>query len=149
MLEWEIDNFERDLALHNARLQSDGQMDKVDRLLTDSLAIKILAMTIGRELTVQDIKDNLEVSIVTCYGVVKQLRDVGLLVEIGKSRTSTHGLSTLYTAAIKTSLIRLTDGRLEILYIFKDGTVRSRTEAVYDEEKLGAFKKRRAMKGLE
>lgn len=142
MLEWEIDGIEKDIAIHQARLHLENQFDRVDKLLTDSLAIKILAMAIGRELTVQEIKDNLDVSIVTCYGVVKQLRDVGLLVEVGKSRTSTHGLSTLYTSTIKTSLIRLTDGRLEILYIFKDGSVKARVEQIFDEEKTKPSRRR-------
>lgn len=146
MLEWEIDGLEKDLALHSARVRVDERLDKVDLLLTDSLALKILAMTIGKELTVQEIKDNLEVSIVTCYGVVKQLRDVGLLVEVGKSRTSTHGLSTLYTSTLKTSLLRLTDGRLEIIYIFKDGTVRARAVPVLDEVKLESSRKKRSVK---
>jgi Fe2+ or Zn2+ uptake regulation protein len=146
MLEWELGDFEKDNAIHEARLQFDQNLEKIDQLMTDSLAIKIVAMTITRDLTVQEIKDNLDVSIVTCYGVVKQLRDVGLLAEVGKSRTSTHGLSTLYTATIKTSLIRLTEGRLEMLYIFKDGTVRSRVEQVFDEKKLESSRKRRPVK---
>jgi len=146
MLEWELDDFEKDNAIHKARMQSEGRIEEIDQLLTDSLALKILAMTIGRALTVQDIKDNLEVSIVTCYGVVKQLRDVGLLVEVGKSRTSAHGLSILYTSTLKTSLIRLTGGYLEVFYVFKDGTVRSRIEQVFDESKLGSSKKRRPVK---
>ena len=143
MLEWEIGNLEKDMAIHMARLQLESNIERVDRLLTDSLALKILAMSIGRELTVQEMKDNLDVSIVTCYAVVKDLRDTGLLVEVGKSRTSTHGLSTLYTSTIKTSLIRLTDGKLEILYIFKDGSVRARVEQIYDEEKARPSKRRR------
>ncbi len=143
MLEWEIDEFEKSDSVRKARKLSEGSMDKIDRLLTDSLAIKILAMTIGRELTVQDIKDNLDVSIVTCYTVVKQLRDVGLLIEVGKSRTSTHGLSTLYTSTLKTSMIRLTGGYIEIFYIFDDGTVLTRIEQVFDQSKLGSSRKRR------
>jgi transposase len=143
MLEWEFDDFEKENAVHKARLLSEGRIDEVDKLLTDSLALKILAMTIGRALTVQDIKDNLDVSIVTCYGVVKQLRDVGLLVEVGKARTSAHGLSTLYASTLKTSLIRLTGGYIEMFYIFRDGTVRSRIEQVFDEKKLGGLRKKR------
>lgn len=143
MLEWEIDEFERSDSVRKARKLSEGATDKIDQLLTDSLAIKILAMTIGRELTVQDIKDNLEVSIVTCYAIVKQLRDVGLLIELGKSRTSAHGLSTLYTSTLKTSMIRLTGGHLEMLYVFNDGSVLSRIEQVFDESKLGSSRKRR------
>jgi len=142
MLEWEIDEYEKNIAVHSARKLSEGSIDRIDRLLTDSLALKILAMTIGRELTVQDIKDNLEVSIVTCYAVVKQLREVGLLIEAGKSRTSTHGLSTLYTSTLKTSMIRLAGGYIEIFYIFSDGTVRSRVEQVFDENKAGSARKR-------
>ena len=143
MLEWEIDEFERSDSVRRARKLSEGAIDKIDQLLTDSLAIKILAMTIGRELTVQDIKDNLDVSIVTCYAIVKQLRDVGLLIEVGKSRTSAHGLSTLYTSTLKTSMIRLTGGHIEVLYMFNDGTVMSRIERVFDENKLGSSRKRR------
>jgi hypothetical protein len=146
MLEWEFDDFEKDNAVHKARMLSEGRIDEIDQLLTDSLAIRILAMTIGRSLTVQDIKDNLDVSIVTCYGVVKQLCDVGLLVEVGKSRTSAHGLSILYTSTLKTSLIRMTGGYLEMFYIFRDGTVRSRIEQVFDEGKLGSSKKQRPVK---
>lgn len=147
MLEWEIDVLEKDAALHQARLRFDGSAEKVDKLLTDSLAVKILAMTIGRELTVQEIKDNLDVSIVTCYTAVKQLREVGLLVEVGKSRTSTHGLSTLYTSTIKASLIRLTSGHVEVLYLFRDGSVRTRTEQVFDEERLEASRRKRPVRG--
>gem|GEM_PF-3127035 len=143
MMEWEIDALEKDAALHMARLRFDDRGEDADELLTDSLATKILAMTIGRELTVQEIKDNLDVSIVTCYTMVKRLREVGLMVEAGKSRTSTHGLSTLYTSTIKTSLIRLTNGRIEVLYVFKDGSVRTRVEEVLDESKLEASKRKR------
>jgi hypothetical protein len=149
MLEWELDDFEKDIVIHKARLRSEGRIDEIDQLLTDSLALKILAMTIGRELTVQDIKDNLDVSIVTCYGVVKQLREVGLLVEVGKSRTSTHGLSILYTSTLKTSLIRLTGGYIETFYVFNDGTVRSRIEQVFEEDRLGGSKKKRPVKNPE
>lgn len=146
MLEWEMDEFEKHNAVQKARRLSERSFDKIDQLLTDSLALRILAMSIGRELTVQDIKDNLEVSIVTCYGIVKQLREVGLLIEAGKSRTSAHGLSTLYTSTLRTSMIRLTGGYLEIFYVFNDGTVRSRVEQVFDEDKLGRFGKRHTVK---
>lgn len=143
MLEWEIDEYEKNIAARRARKLSEEAIETIDQLLTDSLALKILAMTIGRELTVQDIKDNLEVSIVTCYAVVKQLREVGLLIEAGKSRTSTHGLSTLYTSTLKTSMIRLTGGHIEIFYIFNDGTVFSRIEQVFDGSKLGSSRRKR------
>jgi hypothetical protein len=143
MLEWEMDEFERSDAVRNARRLSEGAIEEIDQLLSDSLVIRILAMTIGRELTVQDIKDNLDVSIVTCYSVVKQLRDVGLLIEVGKSRTSTHGLSTLYTSTLKSTMIRLNGGYIELFYVFNDGAVISRKEQVFDESKLGSSRKRR------
>ena len=145
MLEWEMDEFEKHNAVQKARRLSERSFDKIDQLLTDSLALRILAMSIGRELTVQDIKDNLDVSIVTCYGIVKQLREVGLLIEAGKSRTSAHGLSH-YTLHSKDKHDPLVGSHLEIFCVFNDGTVRSRIEQVFDEDKLGRFGKRHSVK---
>ena len=74
----------------------------ISEVVADPLALRILSMTISKNLSVQDIAANLEVSVVTVYNLVKKLKGLGLLVEVGGSRTSSHGVSTLYTSVIRT-----------------------------------------------
>ncbi len=114
----------------------------ISEVVSDPLALRILSMTISKNLSVQDIAANLEVSVVTVYNLVKKLKGLGLLVEVGGSRTSSHGVSTLYTSVIRTGSVVIKDGILEVLMVFKDGSSFTSGTKVFDENKTVSRKKK-------
>ncbi len=97
--------------------------EELSKVVLDPLSLNVIAMCIGKRLTVQEMALNLDVSAVTLYALVKELRETGMLVEAGSRRTSAHGTSKLYTSIVKGGSIVLREGCIEIECLYRDGTV--------------------------
>lgn len=112
---------DEDIAIHDAIRVAESKKEELIDAILDPLALKTIAMTIGRSLSVKDIGRHLGTSSVTTYKLVGDLKDLGLLAQTPKLRTSTHGRAIGYTATVKSGFIDLRDGCLEIHCISKEG----------------------------
>jgi hypothetical protein len=113
-----IDN---EISIHDAIRLAESRESELANTILDPYSLKIIAMTIGRSLSVKDLTEYLGVSIVTGYSLVERLTEIGLLAPTEKLRTSTHGRAIGYTATVKSGSIELRDGRLEIHCNSKEG----------------------------
>lgn len=112
---------DEELAIHDAILVAESKKDILIDAILDPLALKAIALTIGRSLSVKHLSENLGISNVTTYGLVRNLTDLGLMAKTPKLRTSTYGRAIGYTATVKSGYIDLRDGCLEIHCISKEG----------------------------
>ena len=112
---------DEELAIHNAIMVAESRKVELIDAILDPLALKAIAMTIGRSLSVKDLSVHLGISNVKTYDIVGNLTDLGLMARTPKLRTSTHGRAIGYTATVKSGYIDLRDGRLEIHCISKEG----------------------------
>ncbi|HEY3421176.1 MAG TPA: hypothetical protein VGK23_11550 [Methanomassiliicoccales archaeon] len=110
-----------DCCIHNAIRVAESKESELADIILDPYSLKVVAMTIGRSLSVKEITDHLGVSIVTSYSIVQRLTEIGLLVPTEKLRTSTHGRPIGYTSTVKSGSIELRDGCLEIRCNSKEG----------------------------
>lgn len=113
---------EENSIYHAIRVAESRGQELCDAIL-DPWTLKIVAMTIGRSLSVKEIGSNLGISSVSCYKNVERLVEYGLLAPTPKLRTSTHGRAIGYTATVKSGSITLKDGQLEILCNSKEGKI--------------------------
>jgi len=97
--------------------------EELAELAMGPMTMKIVAMTIGRKLTVQELSEKLGISMVSCYNIVNKLTELGFLACTEKIRTSTHGRANGYTAIAKSGYINVRDGCIEICFNYKDGHV--------------------------
>jgi hypothetical protein len=135
-------NVDNDDAIRIGIEMAERNKEALSELLMDPLVLKLVSMTIGRNLTVQDISVNLNVSIVTSYNLVKKMRGLGILVEIGGSRTSTRGVSALYTSIIRSGSIQLKDTAIELQFVFKDGSQFTIKKQVFNQRKIEVHKRK-------
>ncbi len=114
---------EADDALHEAIGTAYDNIDLLSGQVLDPLTLNVIAMTSVRPMTVRQIARGLGVSEVTTYSLVNRLHRLGILVEVGKHRTSTHGASKLYSTIVKNGTIAIKDGGIEVICVYRDGSV--------------------------
>jgi hypothetical protein len=112
---------DKEISIYNAIRIAETKESELADVILDPNTLKVVAMTIGRSLSVKDLANHLGVSIVTSYNTVERLTEIGLLAPTEKLRTSTHGRAIGYTSTVKSGNIELKDGRLEIHCNSKEG----------------------------
>lgn len=137
---------DKDNSIYNAIRIAESRENELADVILDPNTLKVVAMTIGRSLSVKDITDHLGVSIVTSYNIVDRLTEIGLLAPTEKLRTSTHGRAIGYTSTVKSGSIELKDGRLEIHCNSKEGR-ECFAKNVFDKSDLGSNERMKGTKG--
>ncbi len=108
--------------------------EKLAEIAMHPMTLKIVAMTIGRSMTVQELSERLGISMVAGYKIIENLAELGFLAEAGKVRTSTHGRALSYTSIVKNGYINIRDGCIEVCCNYKDGYKCFQEDYLFEDE---------------
>lgn len=101
------------------------QNEKLLRFLVNPDVLGILSIAGRKSLTVSDMARKLGLPLATCYKLVEQMVDFGLMARVGITRTSSRGRAANYISSIKSVNLRMTEMRLEAVISWKNGTTQS------------------------
>jgi hypothetical protein len=73
-------------------------------------------------MTIEKISSLLSIPKVTCYKQVSRLKYAGVISKGPGIRTSTHGISSLYTSALESYSVTVSTEQVEATINWKDGT---------------------------
>jgi predicted transcriptional regulator len=109
-----------------ALLEAIQRMNKQDRkeiaqIVIDPMALFILGVTSKRCLTINDISPAVNLPIATCYKLVYQMENMGLMTKSGVSRTSGRGKAATYTSILKTLNLEVKNGAISLVVTWKNG----------------------------
>jgi predicted transcriptional regulator len=102
------------------KLATDKKDDLADSMINPSI-LEILALTVRKEMTVNDLASFLGIPLTTCYKLVERMTNLGILAETGYIRTSARGRAATYTATIKTVSINAGSGKVAMDMTWKNG----------------------------
>ncbi|MDD1748210.1 MAG: hypothetical protein LUQ16_10655 [Methanomassiliicoccales archaeon] len=85
-------------------------------------------------MTVNDISHHLNLPLATCYKLVEQMVELGLMARVGTTRTSSRGRAANYTSSLKSVSLRMVDMNIEAVVTWKNG----QAESFRREFRLGA-----------
>jgi len=110
----------------SAVLEAIELLNKQDRkeiahIIIDPIAMFILGITSRRCMTVSDISPSVNLPIATCYKLVYQMENLGLMTKCGASRTTGRGKAATYTSVVKSINLDLKGGVINLLATWKNG----------------------------
>ena len=94
--------------------------EKIHFLINPNV-IAILSVTSRKAFTVTDISKHISLPLATCYKLVEQLMELGMVARIGTTRTSSRGRAANYTSTIRAIQVNMTDTHVEAWVTFKSG----------------------------
>jgi hypothetical protein len=118
----DIEACDTESAIHEAIIKL-NQQDKMEiaHFVIDPSAVFILGMTSRKCMTVSEISPAMKLPIATCYKMVYQMENLGLITKCGTSRTSGRGKAAVYTSVIKSMELELRNGFVTLSLQFKNG----------------------------
>jgi predicted transcriptional regulator len=131
------DSYEEDheISIFNAiQLASASQDRLLIHFLVNPQVLGILSVTGRRSMTVNDISHHLNLPLATCYKLVEQMVELGLMARVGTTRTSSRGRAANYTSSLKSVSLRMVDMSIEAVVTWKNGQM----ESFRREFRLGA-----------
>ena len=102
------------------KLATDQKEDLADNMI-DPAVLEILALTVKKEMTVNDLASFLGIPLTTCYKLVEKMTKLGILAETGYVRTSARGRAATYTATVKSVSIQAGNGKVAMDVTWKNG----------------------------
>jgi predicted transcriptional regulator len=118
------DSFEEDqeISIFNAiKLASNSQDKDLIHFLVHPHVLGILSITARRGMTVNDVSRSLELPLATCYKLVEQMVELGLMARIGTTRTSSRGRAANYTSSLRSVSVHMSEGHIEASVVWKNG----------------------------
>lgn len=94
---------------------------EIAQFVIDPMALFILGVTSKRSLTINDISPAVNLPIATCYKLVYQMENIGLMTKCGLSRTSGRGKAATYTSILKTLNLEVKNGIISLAVTWKNG----------------------------
>lgn len=122
------DSYEEDheLSIFNAiQLANSSQDRELIHFLINPQVLGILSVTGRRSMTVNDISHYLNLPLATCYKLVEQMVELGLMARVGTTRTSSRGRAANYTSSLKGVTLRMVDMHIEATVTWKNGQMES------------------------
>jgi len=118
----DVEAHDTESAIHEAIIKL-NQQDKMEiaHFVIDPCAVFILGMTSRKCMTVSEISPAMKLPIATCYKMVYQMENMGLITKCGTSRTSGRGKAAVYTSVIKSMELELRNGFITLNLLFKNG----------------------------
>jgi hypothetical protein len=100
-----------------------NQQDRTEiaHFVIDPVTLFILGISSRRCMTVSDIAPAVNLPIATCYKMVYQMENMGLMAKCGVSRTAGRGKAATYTSVVKTLNLELRGGYLTLTICWKNG----------------------------
>jgi DNA-binding Lrp family transcriptional regulator len=102
------------------KVATDRREDLAGNMINPSI-LEILALTVRKEMTVNDLASFLGIPLTTCYKLVEKMTDIGILAETGYIRTSARGRAATYTATVKSVSIQARNGKVAMDVTWKNG----------------------------
>lgn len=102
------------------KLATDQKEDLADNMINPAV-LEILALTVRKEMTVNDLASFLGIPLTTCYKLVEKMTKLGILAETGYVRTSARGRAATYTATVKSVSIQAGNGKVAMDVTWKNG----------------------------
>ena len=102
------------------KLATDQKDDLADNMINPAV-LEILALTVRKEMTVNDLASFLGIPLTTCYKLVEKMTKLGILAETGYVRTSARGRAATYTATVKSVSIQAGNGKVAMDVTWKNG----------------------------
>ncbi len=122
------DSYEEDheLSIFNAIQLANASQDKeLIHFLINPQVLGILSVTGRRSMTVNDISHYLNLPLATCYKLVEQMVELGLMARVGTTRTSSRGRAANYTSSLKNVNVKMADMNIEATVTWKNGQIES------------------------
>jgi predicted transcriptional regulator len=76
-------------------------------------------------MTVNDMSHQLSLPLATCYKLVEQMVELGLMARVGTTRTSSRGRAANYTSSLKSVTLKMVDLSIEATVTWKNGQMES------------------------
>ncbi len=114
--------YDAELAILNA-IQAAASSDDAELIhfVIDPSVLGILSLTGRRSMTVNEIARSLKLPLATCYKLVEQMLQFGLVAWTGTTRTSSRGRAATYTSTLRCVTFMMCDGRAEATITWKNG----------------------------
>lgn len=114
-------NTEREYSIWDAiKLANDQKAELADSIINPSV-LEILALTVRKDMTVNELASFLNIPLTTCYKLVEKMTKLGILAETGYVRTSARGRAATYTATVKSVSIQAGNGKVAMDVTWKNG----------------------------
>lgn len=114
-------NTEREYSIWDAiKLANDQKAELADLIINPSV-LEILALTVRKDMTVNELASFLNIPLTTCYKLVEKMTKLGILAETGYVRTSARGRAATYTATVKSVSIQAGNGKVAMDVTWKNG----------------------------
>lgn len=114
-------NTEREYSIWDAiKLANDQKEELADSIINPSV-LEILALTVRKDMTVNELASFLNIPLTTCYKLVEKMTRLGILAETGYVRTSARGRAATYTATVKSVSIQAGNGKVAMDVTWKNG----------------------------
>ena len=111
----------REYSIWDAIKLANNQKEELAGSMIDPSVLEILALTVRRDMTVNDLAGFLNIPLTTCYKLVERMTKLGILAETGYIRTSARGRAATYTATIKSVSIQAGNGKVAMDVTWKNG----------------------------
>lgn len=108
-------------VLSSIELLNKQDRKEIAHIVIDPVAMFILGITSRRCMTVSDISPAVNLPIATCYKLVYQMENIGLMTKCGASRTSGRGKAATYTSVMKNLNLEVKAGVINLLVTWKNG----------------------------
>jgi hypothetical protein len=87
----------------------------------DPISIFILGATSKRAMTVADIASSIAMPTASCYKIVADMENLGLMTRVGSCRTTGKGKATTYTSVVKSVYLEMKGGKVMLCIMLKNG----------------------------
>ncbi|HUV23860.1 MAG: winged helix-turn-helix transcriptional regulator [Methanomassiliicoccales archaeon] len=111
----------REYSIWDAIKLATDQKDELADSMINPAVLEILALTVRKEMTVNDLASFLGIPLTTCYKLVERMTKLGILAETGYVRTSARGRAATYTATVKSVSIQAGNGKVAMDVTWKNG----------------------------
>ena len=110
-------------AVHEAlRKMREVDRERLARFLIDPGVLNILAATSKRCLTVAELAPIVGLPPATCYKLIYQMEQMGLVAHCGAGRNGGRGKATAYTSVLKEMRLEVRSGMIVLTATWKNGT---------------------------
>jgi predicted transcriptional regulator len=117
---------DQEISIFNAiQLASNSHDRDLIHFLIHPHVLAILSITARRGMTVNDVSRSLQLPLATCYKLVEQMVELGLMARVGTTRTSSRGRAANYTSSLKSVSLKMVDMNIEAVVTWKNGQMES------------------------
>jgi hypothetical protein len=87
----------------------------------DPISIFILGATSKRAMTVAEIAGIISMPTASCYKIVADMENLGLMTRCGSCRTTGRGKAITYTSVVKSVFLEMKGGKVQLHIVLKNG----------------------------